>query len=113
VLQRDRKLRGLHLSGLACLAAAQIAFADPASTALRGCEVAAPREAAALADRLFERGEYQHAGVCYQAAGDLVHANLAFIKAAAPESEDSARALKAQRDAAKALLARVGSAFRR
>ena len=85
--------------------------ADPALAAPRACEVANPQEASALADRLFEKGEYQHAGVCYQAAGDMVHANLAFLKAAAPQSEDTARALKTQRDVAKALFAKVGNTF--
>ena len=107
---RVRKLRGI-LWALACFASAQIAIADPALAAPRACEVANPPEASALADRLFEKGEYQHAGVCYQVAGDMVHANLAFLKAAAPQSEDTARALKTQRDAAKALFAKVGNTF--
>ncbi len=41
----------------------------------------------------------------------MAHANLAFLKAAAPQSEDTARGLKAQRDAAKSLFATVGHAF--
>ena len=65
-----------------------------------------------LADKFFQRGEYQQAGACYQLAGDMAHANLAFLKAAGPRSEDSARTLKAQGDVAKSLFARVGSAFR-
>ncbi len=94
------------------MVATQVAIADPAPAAPRACEAASTQEASALADRLFEAGEYQHAGVCYQAAGDMVHANLALLKAAGPEGEDTARALKAQRDAAKALFAKVASAFR-
>jgi hypothetical protein len=69
-------------------------------------------EAGTLADKLFEKGEYQHAGACYQAAGDMVHANLAFLKAVGPDSEDTARALKTQRDAAKSLFGKVEDAFR-
>ncbi len=42
----------------------------------------------------------------------MVHANLAFLKAAGPEGEDTARALKAQQEAAKSLFAKVGNAFR-
>ena len=102
----------LPLWGMAWIVAAQAAIADPASVAPLTCEVTSPREAEVLADKLFERGEYQQAGACYQAAGDVVHANLAFLKAAGPRGEDSARALKAQGDAAKSLFARVGSAFR-
>ena len=63
------------------------------------------------ADELFGRGEYQQAGACYQAAGDLVHANLAFLKAAGPRGEDTAQTLRAQQQAAKSLFARVGNAF--
>jgi hypothetical protein len=74
--------------------------------------VASPQEAGVLADELFERGQYQQAGACYQAAGDAVHANLAFLKAAGPRGEDTARGLKAQQQAAKSLFAKVGNAFR-
>jgi hypothetical protein len=114
LLFRIQKLRGIHLLALACIASAQIALADsgdPTLASPRACELSNPSEASSLADRLFEKGEYQHAGVCYQAAGDMVHANLAFLKAAAPQSEDTARALKSQRDAAKALFAKVGNTF--
>jgi hypothetical protein len=112
VFLRGHRLRGIHLWGLACIASAQVAIADPAAAAPRTCEVASAPEAAAQGDRLFEKGEYQHAGLCYQAAGDMVHANLAFLKAAAAQSEDTARALKSQRDTAQALFARVGSSLR-
>lgn len=102
--------------GLACLlaglAAAQLALADPAPQARPVCQVSGPHEAGILAEKLFERGEYQQAGACYQAAGDMVHANLAFLKAAGPRGENSVRTLKAQGDAAKSLFARVGNAFR-
>jgi hypothetical protein len=103
----------IRLWGLAGLAAAQVALADPAAAARPGCDVASPQEAGILADKLFEKGEYRHAGACYQAAGDMAHANLAFLKAAGPESADTARGLKAQRDAAKSLFASVGHAFHR
>ena len=94
------------------MVAVRVASADPVPAAPRACEAASQQEAATLAERLFEQGEYQRAGVCYQAAGDMVHANLALLKAAGPESEDTARALRAQRDAAKALFARVANSFR-
>lgn len=112
VFLRGHLFRAVHLWGLACIASAQLAIADPAAAAPRTCEVPSAQEAAAQGDRLFEKGEYQHAGLCYQAAGDMVHANLAFLKAAAPQSEDTTRALKAQREAAKALFARVGNSLR-
>lgn len=109
---RAARSRSVALWALACIVAAHVAIADPASATPQACEVANPQEARVLADRLFEQGEYQRAGVCYQAAGDMARANLAFLKAAGPESEDTARGLKAQRDAAKALFAKVANTFR-
>ncbi len=104
-------LRRVRFAGLAGVALAQVAFAGPAAEPLRVCEAASPHEAAVLADELFERAEYQHAGACYQLAGDMAHANLAYLKASGPQGEDTARALKAQGDAAKALFASVGHAL--
>jgi hypothetical protein len=104
-------LRRVRFAGLAGVALAHVAFADPAAETLRVCEAASPHEAAVLADKLFERAEYQHAGACYQVAGDMAHANLAYLKASGPQGEDTARALKVQGDAAKALFASVGHAF--
>ena len=107
-----RLFRIFGLWGVAGVAAAQVALADPASEALRACQVTTPQEAGILADHFFERGEFQQAGTCYETAGDLVHANLAFLKAAGPRSEDTARALKAQQQTAKNLFSGVGDAFR-
>lgn len=107
----SRLLQVVRFWGLAGVAAAQVALADPAPQAQVICPVARPQEALILADKLFEKGEYQQAGACYRAAGDMVHANLALLKAAGPRGEDSARALKAQGETAKSLFARVGNAF--
>jgi hypothetical protein len=106
-----RLLHSVRLWGLAAAAIAQLALADPATQTQLTCPVADPQEAEIQADKLFERAEYQQAGACYQAAGDMVHANLAFLKAAGPRSEDTARTLRAQQEAAKTLFARVGNAF--
>lgn len=108
----SRVFHSARLWALAGVAASQLALADPAPPTQSICPAASPQEAGGLADRLFERGEYQQAGACYQAAGDVVHANLAFLKAAGPRGEATARALKAQQEAAKSLFARVGNAFR-
>lgn len=94
------------------LAGARVARADPAPAVTPACEAVGPQQAASLAEALYRKGEYQRAGRCYQAAGDMAHANLAFLKAAGPQSEDTARALRAQRDTAKALFVNVGKAFR-
>jgi len=109
---RGHPRRGIRVWGLACVATASVAIADPAAETSRTCEVTSVPEARILADKLYEKGDYQHAGACYEVAGDMAHANLAFLQAAGPESEDTARALKAQRDAARSLLATVEHAFR-
>ena len=106
-----RKFRGVRVWALAFFAAVRVASADPALDPPRTCQAANSQEAEALAEALFNKGEYQRAGVCYQAAGDMVHANLAFLEAAGPASEDTARGLKSQRDAAKSLFASVEHAF--
>jgi hypothetical protein len=106
-----RRVGAARLLGLAALASAHLALADPVPGAQPSCEVSSAPEAKALADKLFEQGQYQHAGACYEAAGDMAHANLAFLKAARPAGEDSARALKAQGEQAKALFASVGRAL--
>lgn len=109
---RSNQLPVIAVLGLGLLAA-RVVMADSPAPESRACEVGTAPEAAALADRLYAKGEYQRAGECYRAAGDLVHANLAFLQAAGPAGEDSARELKAQKDAAKALFASVGQAFRK
>jgi hypothetical protein len=96
---------------LLLLAATRVVLADPAVEGPRVCEVASPQEARSLADRLYGEAEYQRAGECYRVAGDLENANLAFLKAAGSNSEDTARALKVQRDAAKSLFATYKHAF--
>jgi len=103
---------GVALSAVALLAVTRVVMADPGGAELHGCQVATTEEARVLADRLYERGEYQRAGECYQAAGDLTHANLAFLQAAGPRSADTARDLKAQRDTAKSLFTGVAHAFK-
>jgi hypothetical protein len=113
MLAAMRQLGRIGIWALAGVAAMSVALADPALEASRACEATTTQEAGSLADKLFEKGEYRHAGACYLTAGDKVHANLAFLKAAGPEGEDTARVLKAQGDAAKALFARAGQGFHR
>jgi hypothetical protein len=98
--------------GLACLAASRLILAEPALEGSRPCEVARPQEAKSLADALYEKRDYQRAGECYEAARDPSRAQLAFVKAAGPKGEASARWLREQRDAAKGLLTHVEQAFR-
>lgn len=110
---RPRRLHLIGVLALGLFAASRVAMADPTAAESRSCAVATAQEARVLADRLYERGEYQRAGECYQAGGDMTHANLAFLQAAGPAGKDTARGLKTQSDAAKALFASVGQAFRK
>jgi hypothetical protein len=110
-LDLRRRHRGTRILGWALLAATRLVLGDPAHESL-ACEAASPQEARSLADVLYERGEYQRAGECYQAAGDASHAQLAFLKAVGPNSEATARAFRQQQDAAKSLLSKVQQAFR-
>lgn len=112
---RKRYLHVISVLGLTLLAAARAGIADPAveeSRASHTCAAASAPEARSLADRLYEHGEYQRAGDCYQTAGDLPRANLAFLKAAGPTSQATAQGLKQQGQAAKALFAGVARAFK-
>ncbi len=112
VRSRTPRFLAIGVGALACLAAARAVRADPVPTEPSACASASRQEASALADSLYQKGDYQHAGQCYEAAGDMGHADLAFLKATGPKSEETGRALKGQADAAKALFASVGKAFR-
>jgi hypothetical protein len=103
----------MRVLGWACLAATRLVLADPAANPASPCESTSPQAAKSLADLLYERGEYQRAGACYQAAGDPSRAQQAFLKAVGPNSEATARAFKEQQDAAKSLATKLQQAFRR
>jgi hypothetical protein len=111
---RRRRSGGTRILGWVLLAAARLVLADPAHDESRACEAASPQpqEARSQADVLYERGEYQRAGECYQAAGDEPRAQLAFLKAVGPNSDATARAFRQQQHAAKSLLTKVQQAFR-
>ena len=110
---RSWRLRGgLTLVALLALAVAHYAFADPAVDVSRRCEAASPEEAQMRADMLYEQGAYHRAGECYDAAGDSLRAQRAFLRAVRPNTEAAARGVRADTDNAKALFSRVGQAFR-
>ena len=96
----------------ASLAATRLVFADPAPGNAESCAVVSSQEATALADRLYESGEFQRAGGCYEAAGDSMRAQRAFLRAAGPSAEAAARGLKDESHTAKALFVQVQQAFR-
>jgi hypothetical protein len=103
---------GLMILGLAFLAASHIALADPATGQSSLCKASDANEAKRLADVLYDKGEYQRAGACYDAAGDQLRAQRAFLKAVGPNSESAARGIREESDTAKALFNKVGEAFR-
>jgi hypothetical protein len=97
--------------GVLGAALTSVARADGAAPSIGSCEVAAPQEARVLADALYDKGEYQRAAACYDAAGDALRAQRAYLKAVGPSAEDTARKLKDQSNAAKALFTQVQGAF--
>jgi len=94
------------------LIVAPSALADPVREDYAACPVTTEAQVRNMADSLFELGDYQSAGVCYQAAGENALANRAFMKALEPRSELTARQLSEQRDQANRLLRKVQLAFR-
>jgi hypothetical protein len=107
-----RRLRQtMMLVGVFLLTATRVLFADPLQGRAANCEVTGTQQAESLANTLYEKQQYQHAGECYQAAGDLSRAQQAFLKAVGPNSEAAGHALKDQGDAAKALFAKVQRGF--
>jgi hypothetical protein len=100
------------LFGILTAAIAPALQADPAPEAAPSCTTSTPEEAKSLADQLYRAGQYQRAGVCYQAAGDLADANESFTKAVPAASEATAKDLKHQAETAKTLFTGVQQAFR-
>jgi hypothetical protein len=88
------------------------ALADPPAAPTSHCAVTDAQQAKSLADVLYAKGEYERAGECYEAAGDSSRAQLAYLKAAGPNSEAATRGLREERDAARALFTQVQQAFR-
>jgi len=102
----------LRLIGLGLLLiTAPLARADPLPEGQAPCPVTTLAEARTLGDTLFEQGDYQSAGDCYQAAGELALANRAYVRAVEPRSAVTARQLSDQSDQAKTMLRKVELAF--
>ena len=110
-------LSGLRSSAVVILAVLlstgpRLARADQSADVVQVCEAAGPQDARSRADSLYDKGEYQRAALCYDAAGDSTHAQQAYVKAVKPNAEVAARGLKEEGVAAKALLERTRQAFR-
>ena len=80
-------------------------------TESHACELLSSAEAQAIADSLYEAADYQGAAECYDAAGEIPRAHLAYAKAVAPRSQTAGASLRQQGDSAKALLTQVEGAF--
>ena len=99
--------------GLLCVLSIGAARADSPAAPTSRCAVMSAPQAKSLADVLYEQGEYQRAAECYEVAGEPARAQLAYLKAAGPNGESTARGLREERDAAQALIAQVQRAFRK
>ena len=107
-----RLLAGIATLGILALAVAPVGRTEPAPGDAPDCAAATPQQAKWLADQLYRQGQYQRAGDCYQAAGDLTHANEAFFKAVPANGNATAKDLKRQGQNAKTLFTSVQQAFR-
>ena len=122
-LARSARAVVLSVTGMVTLLGApQLSLADTlppnsgplvASAAVgeHGCEASTPQEARALGDLFYQQGAYQHAGACYEAAGEHDLANRAYLKAVGPAAEASAKQLADNRNVVKAQFQQMRKAF--
>ena len=93
------------------LTATRLALADATLEERAPCPVSSQEQARGLAEVLFEQGDYQHSGACYQTAGEYALANRAFLKAVEPASAKTAQQLSEQGEQAKALFHKLERVF--
>jgi hypothetical protein len=98
--------------GFLAVTVASVGRAGPAAGDSASCAAATQEQAKWLADELYRQGQYQRAGDCYQAAGDLPDANEAFVKAIKAKSDTAGKELHRQSEIAKTLFTGVRQAFR-
>jgi hypothetical protein len=98
--------------GILAVAIAPVGRTEPTPGDAAGCATATPEQAKWLADQFYRQAQYQRAGDCYRAAGDLADANEAFVKAVPASSDATAKDIKRQGQIAKTLFAGVQHAFR-
>jgi len=112
VHRNNTLLANIVALGVFAAAVAPVGRAEPAPESIPNCAAATPEQAKWLADELYRQGQYQRAGDCYQAAGDLSDANEAFVKAIRAKSDTAAKDFHRQSDIARALFTGVAQAFR-
>lgn len=109
---RKRVSASVVAIGIMAVAIASVGRSEAAPGDVPGCAAATPEQAKLMADQLYRQGEYQRAGDCYQAAGDLADANEAFVKAVPANSAAAKRELQRQGHAAKTVFTNLQQAFR-
>ena len=107
-----RSLASIVTLGILAIAIAPVGRSEPTPGDARGCAVATPEQAKWLADQLYRQGQYQRAGDCYQAAGDLTDANGAFVRAVPANGDATMKDVKRQGQIAKTLFTSLQQAFR-
>ncbi|HEY8054127.1 MAG TPA: hypothetical protein VIE42_15160 [Steroidobacteraceae bacterium] len=107
-----RTLASLLAVGILAVALASVGRAQAAPGAAPGCAAATQEQAKLLAGQFYRQGQYQRAGECYQAAGDLADANEAFVKAIPANSDAARRELHRQGQVAKTLFTNLQQHFR-
>jgi hypothetical protein len=109
--RRKRLLASVVTLGILAVAIAPVGRTEPTPADAPGCGAATPEQAKWLADQLYRQGQYERAGDCYQAAGDLADANVAFVKAVQAKSDATGKDLQRQGQIAKTLITGVQQAF--
>jgi hypothetical protein len=107
-----RFLASIVTLGILAVAIAPVGRTEPTLGDASGCAAATPEQAKWLAHQLSLQGQYQRAGDCYQAAGDLADANVAFVRAVHANGDATAKDLQRQGQIAKTLFTGVQQAFR-
>src|SRR5579863_6655713 len=106
----NRWLASVVTLGILAVAIAPVGRAEPMPGDASSCAAVTPEQAKWLADQLYRQGQYQRAGDCYQAAGDLADANEAFVKAVQGNGDATAKDVKRQSQIAKTLFTSVQQA---
>lgn len=93
------------------LSAAPVAFVEEMMEESQACLVSTRDQARSLGDGFFVRGDYQHAGECYETAEEYELANRAYLKALVPGGKATAGKLSEQREQATTLWEKVHRAL--
>jgi hypothetical protein len=87
-------------------------LSPPSTVTDPSCRAVSRQLARALGDRFYQQRAFHLAAECYRVAGEYSLANRAFLRAAEPESESTARTLATNRDEIKTQVRQFREAFR-